>query len=451
MSEEARQEKRPNVIWIFGDQHRAQATGYNGDPNLFTPHLDRMAMEGVNFGSAVCGFPLCCPFRGSLLTSQYPHNCVPGHEFQMPPDQKTIAHVFNDEGYHTAYFGKWHLDGFKERNGRAGKHIIPPERRGGFQKWIGYENNNSQYDCWVHGGEGDDAFQYRLPGFETDCLTDLLIDYVKGRASTKSDDNTQPFFAVLSVQPPHDPYVAPPEFMQTHTPGRIQFRPNVPDIKRVRDQARLELNGYYAQIENLDWNIGRIRETLEELGLTNDTHIIFFSDHGDMHGSHGQFRKTTPYEESLRIPFIIAGGRPQYRYYRGRNDVPLNHVDIAPTTLGLCGIDKPEWMMGTDYSFMRDGDRPKPDFPDSAYIQETIPTGHGNSVDRPWRGVVTRDGWKYVCMEGQPWLMFNLNEDPYEEANLAHNTAFRAERKRLHEKLQWWIQETGDDFHLPKI
>ena len=86
--------KQKNVIWILGDQHRAQALSCNGDPNVNTPNIDRLAAEGVNFRRAVSGFPLCCPFRGSMLTSRYPHHCVPGHEYPMPDGQPTIAHVF---------------------------------------------------------------------------------------------------------------------------------------------------------------------------------------------------------------------------------------------------------------------------------------------------------------------------------------------------------------------
>jgi arylsulfatase A-like enzyme len=108
-------EYNPNVIWVFGDQLRGQAIGFNGDPNVSTPNIDNLARMGVNFTNAVAGFPLCCPFRGSLLTSQYPHNCVPGHEYQLNKNQKTIAHAFNDHGYDTAYFGKRHLDGYHEK------------------------------------------------------------------------------------------------------------------------------------------------------------------------------------------------------------------------------------------------------------------------------------------------------------------------------------------------
>lgn len=443
--------RRPNVIWVFGDQHRAQSQGHMGDPNLRTPTFDRLASEGLVATQAVAGTPLCCPFRGSLLSSQYPHRCVPGHEDAMPTDQRTVAHAFKAAGYHTGYFGKWHVDGYKERGGRAGLHIVPPERRGGFDTWTGYENNNSQFDCWVHGGEGSGAFQHRLPGYETDALTDLFIAHLKERAQGYRSGDGKPFFAALSVQPPHDPYVAPEEWMRRHSAASVQLRPNVPEIPRVVQQARREFAGYCAMIENLDWNLGRILAALETAGLGDDTHVVFFSDHGDMHGSHGMFRKTNPYEESIRVPFIISGVRPRYRFNSGRRPLPVNHVDIAPTSLGLCGIDPPDWMAGTDYSghYIR-GREVKHD-PDSAYLQLCRPTMHGNSTDRPWRGLATKDGWKYVCLEGQPWLLFHLNEDPYELVNLAHNTVFRAERKRLQDRLAQWIADTGDSFRLPEL
>lgn len=444
-------QRRPNIIWIFGDQHRAQATGYNGDPNVFTPNLDNLAASGVNFCNALSGFPLCCPSRGSLLTGRYPHKVVPGHEHQLPPEQLTIAHVFQEAGYRTAYFGKWHLDGFHERNGRAAMHIIPPDRRGGFQEWTGYENNNSQWDCWIHGGEAENAFHRRLDGYETDELTTLFTEYLE-RVGSVDPGEVTPFFAVLSVQPPHDPYMAPSQYRRRLSADHVRLRKNVPDIPSVVSQAKRELAGYYAMIENLDDNVGKIMETLRRLNLFDDTHIIFFSDHGDMHGSHGQFRKTSPFEEAIRVPFIISG---ELSFYNGRrtgsSSVPLNHVDVAPTTLGLCGIDKPSWMDGTDYSSHRLSSRETVPEPDSAYLQCVIPTGHAHSVDRAWRGIVTRDGWKYVAFEEVPWLMFNLNDDPYEQVNLAHNSLYAPIRRKLNQRVAEWIHDTDDRFTLPRF
>jgi len=223
--------QKDNVIWIFGDQHRAQALGVNGDPNVHTPNIDLLAAMGRNCTRAMAGMPLCCPFRGSLLASRYPHECVPGHEYQMPPELPTIATAFREHGYNTAYLGKWHLDGWKEKDGRAAMHIVPPERRGGFDDWLGFENNNAQYDSWIHGRvpewaescpypKGEEC-HYRLPGYETDALTDLLINFILHAGEKSRETGGFNFFAALSVQPPHNPFVAPPEYMSAHNPTEI--------------------------------------------------------------------------------------------------------------------------------------------------------------------------------------------------------------------------------------
>jgi arylsulfatase A-like enzyme len=312
---------------------------------------------------------------------------------------------------------------------------------------LGYENNNSQWDSWVCGNIHGEEVQYRLPGYETDCLTDIMIEYLDDKAEAKDE----PFFAVLSVQPPHDPYTAPTKYMEKHNPANIKLRPNVPEVASVTDVARRELAGYYSQIENLDYNVGRIVEKLHKTGQIWNTHIIFFSDHGDLHGSHGMFKKTNPYEESVRIPYIISGAGRRYNPYNtGRSDAMVNHVDIAPTTLSLCDIPVPEWMEGTDYSSHRMMNKTKSEEPDSIFMQSVIPTRHGDSTEFAWRGIVTNDGWKYVCFEHTHWLLFNLKEDPYEQVNLAHNSIYAEKRTELKDRLKKWIIVTGDEFNLPE-
>lgn len=164
--------------------------------------------------------------QGIKSPPPFPHHMVPGHQYPVPPGQKTIAHLFNDAGYHTGYFGKWHLDGFNEKDGRAAFHIIPPERRGGFQTWIGYENNNSP---GIHGFTAvkeETAFtivsrvmkRMRLP----------LLKYIHDRKTEQGTSTAKPFFAVLSVEPTHNPYIAPPQYMTRYNAEQIQLRPNVP-------------------------------------------------------------------------------------------------------------------------------------------------------------------------------------------------------------------------------
>jgi arylsulfatase A-like enzyme len=414
-----------------------------------------MANHGIHFPQAVAGSPLCSPFRGSLLTSRYPHEAVHTHNFPMPKGMPTIAQPFNEGGYDTAWFGKWHVDGTATGPDHGRTVTVPHDRRGGFGTWLGYECNNGAWEVWVHGHDGNKEVPcYRLPGFETDSLTDLLMDYIRQRAPVNDARDgkgralaTRPFFAALSVQPPHDPYVAPRQFMARHNAANIKLRPNVPDIPRITDRCRPALAGYYAMIENLDDNVGRILDLLCQTGLDRTTFVLFFSDHGDMHGSHGRFAKHMPHAESLHIPMLILGPRHDCRM--GPVDAPINHVDIAPTSLGLANLPIPIWMRGYDFSNLVRNDRPMPtDMPQSAYCQivRSCP-----GLGGPWRGIVTADGWKYAVTSAAPWLMFNTREDPFEQTNLVFDPQFTARREQLHTELARWIQQVDDPFELPKL
>lgn len=432
-----------NTLWIFGDQHRGQALGFTGDPNARTPRLDAMASQGLHFPNAVAGNPWCCPFRACLLTSLYSHqNGVIKTPQRLDPDLPLVTDVFNEHGYRTGYFGKWHLGGSNEAD------FIPREERGRFGTWIGYENYNAPFDSWVHGhdekGRDDQVAQAeKLRGYETDALTDHLLGFLE-------ETDERPFFAVLSVQPPHNPHIAPEETMRNYSAEEIELRPNVPPVDRVRKAAREELAGYYAQIENLDNNVGRVLDYLEKSGRRENTHVIFFSDHGDMHGSHGYLRKSSPWEESVGIPFIVQS--PSINDTAGeKRQAPMNHVDIAPTSLGLCGLDIPEWMVGTDFSYEIDPKRPRPAQEQSSAFLQHVHRKRFDCLNRVWRGIRTVDGWKYVCLEGQPFGLFNLNEDPYELNNLAFQDRFDSEREALQGGLQKWLEKTGDSFSLPDL
>ena len=438
--------KRKNLIWFVVDQMRAQATGINGDPNVFTPNLDNLAIAGRNFPNAVSGYPLCCPFRGSMITSKYAHNhSIKLHEERLDPDLPLVTDVFNEQGYETIYLGKWHMAGMKESEGRTATRVVPKVDRGRFDTWLGYENNNSQYDCYIHGHDGDEEVDlFKLPGYETDCLTDMAVERLKAR----SEDDA-PFFMVVSVQPPHVPGLAPAE-QRRYQAQQLTLRPNVPASEEA--DARIGLSSYYAQIENIDTNVGRVMETLRDENLIDDTYLMFFSDHGDQLGSQGRYGKCVPYEESLRVPVIVGGGVPRCQQRQGswNSDCLINHVDIAPTSLGLCGIDVPDWMEGYDYSHQC-SDRNTPaqnpgDEPASAYAQLI---GDRES-SYAWRCVVTRDGWKYACVDGGEWLMFDLNTDPTEQNNLAFQTKHKARRQELNTLLRNWAEKTGDSFGFPE-
>lgn len=445
-----RETKRPNVIWIIADQLRAQSLGFNGDENLHTPCIDNLARSGTVFSSALSGNPWCTPFRGSMLTGLYPHiNGCTQTPSRLNPEIPTIAHSFNAVGYHTAYVGKWHLSG-----SNSSTHIVPENERGGFAHWVGYENNNKQNDLYVHGSglEGP----VRLKEYETRSLSKLFISHLEEHAQQADPD---PFFAVLSVQPPHSPY-CPPDDRRSIPVSQVTFRKNVPHSKWVRTKAAGDVAGYSAMVEELDSMVAYIRRELKRLDLDRDTYILFFSDHGDMLGSHGQWEKSSPWEESIRIPMIISAIGAQEQIRVQQLDHPLNHVDIAPTTLGLCSIDVPNQMSGFDFSPLivhptRRGayhqQKALLSPPEAALLQQIPRKYHPHSVNRAWRAVVTRDGWKYVCTPKNDWLLFDLRDDPFEQCNLCYDTAYQTKKEELHALLGQLIETTGDSFELPDI
>ncbi len=223
--------RRPNVLWIFGDQHRAQATGYRGDANVATPNLDNLGRQGVRFDCAVAGAPWCTPFRGALLSGRYPHQTgVVANGIRLPPASPTVATAFNAAGYHTVYVGKWHLDGTNDPD-----HYVPPERRGGFRYWVGNEASNNQHEHYVYGTGRERP--WRLRGYVTDAFSDLLIEHLRDHVG--SGREYQPFFAVLSVQPPHGPNVTPtnpPYGARNLTPAEVKLRRNVPAVSWVEEK-----------------------------------------------------------------------------------------------------------------------------------------------------------------------------------------------------------------------
>ena len=195
--------------------------------------------------------------------------------------------------------------------GWAGEdYWVHPDNRGGFEDWFGFNLSNNFYRTFYCHGE--QVAPLALDGYQTDALTDLSLQYLSDY------DFDQPWFHVLSVESPHpgaggnpkyEGFPVPSEYEERFEPGRIRLRDNVPSDKR--DQAGQRLCGYYAMIANLDYNVGRILDWLDQTDQSQQTLVVFFSDHGDMLGSHAQWGKSSPWEEAIRIPFIIAkvGGR----------------------------------------------------------------------------------------------------------------------------------------------
>jgi len=422
--------RKPNLVYVFADQWRAQAFGYAGDPNAVTPNLDRLAGQSVNFTHAVSGCPVCSPYRASLLTGQYwlTHGIFL-NDVPLRDDAVSFAEALNGAGYGTAYIGKWHLDG------RGRSSFIPPERRQGFGYWrvqeCTHDYNHSQYYA--------DSPEPRLwEGYDADAQTDDALAWMKGAAAEE-----KPFALFLSWGPPHNPYeTAPERWKARFSPDTITLRPNVPE--EMAERARKDLAGYYAHAGALDENMGRIMDYLDEAGLADDTILVFTSDHGDMLGSQGMERKQKPYDESIRVPFLLRW--PAGLGKTGRAlDTPLNTPDILPTLLGLAGAEIPAAAEGRDFSrALREGKRPDGD---AALILCAHPFGEWIRTrgGREYRGVRTVRHTYVRSLDG-PWLLYDNEADPYQQRNLCGMQEHRQVQEELDARLKQILAERNDAF-----
>lgn len=415
--------RRPNVVFILADQWRAQALGCMGNTQVKTPHLDRFSQEGMLLENAISSYPLCTPYRAMLLSGRYPlsHGVV-FNDILLPEDELTMGEVFKSAGYRTGYVGKWHLDGLDR-----GAFTPPGPRRQGFDYWRVCNCDHSYFKAFYY---GDTPERIHIQGYEPDTQTDLAIDFI-------NQNRNNPFFLFLSWGPPHEPYVAPKKYMDMYDPGTLKLRRN------VRNANRKDIAGYYAHCTALDWNFSRLMSTLRESGLDDNTIVVFTSDHGDMLYSLDLKWKVWPYEESIRVPFIIR--YPGTIPAGARSDVLLGTCDIMPSLLSLCGITIPDNVEGIDLSARFRGES-RPD-PYSAILMAVRPPSHywermGLDV---WRGVRTKQ-YTYAAFRDRPWVLTDNVNDPFQIRNLVDDPNYQAVRRLLENDLKQWLERINDPF-----
>jgi arylsulfatase A-like enzyme len=423
---------KPNILYIFTDQMRASAMGCMHDEAVHTPHLDRLAAQGVLFTNAVANTPVCTPSRASLLTGRHAWTCRSiVNDIRLPEEERGIADVLRTYGYRTGYVGKWHLDGLPR------DAPIAPERRHGFDDyWAAYDCTHDYLAPRYYLGDATDPVVLD-EGYDADVQTGLAIDFLERYRD-------EPFCLYLSWGPPHAPYRAVPQpFLDMYPPDEIALRPN------AQGADRSAIAGYYAHITAIDRDVGRLMDALDRLGLAEDTIVVFSSDHGDMLWSHGRVRKQQPWEESIRVPLIVRwpGHLPAGQGPPGRqvSDLLVSVVDYAPTLLGLAGIPIPTEMNGLDLSdtFLGRSDQR----PVSALIAEYVSFGQ-SSLYQPWRGVRTPRYTYARWLQGGA-VLYDTAEDPYQLRNLIHEPGCAPLRDELEEELQRWLTQIDDPFLDP--
>jgi arylsulfatase A-like enzyme len=434
------QSVRPNILFIMGDDHTAQAISCYGSilaPYANTKNIDRLAAEGARLENCFCTNSICAPSRATILTGQYSHiNGVYTLLDSFEPQRKTFPTLLQNAGYQTALFGKWHLGTTPQ--GFDDYAII--EGQGRYRNPILYMKDKGKPQVFN--------------GHSTDVLTDLTIDWMK------KADRSKPFCLLCHYKATHDPWDSPDRFKQLYEDVEIPEPENLLDDYSDRSEAaarttlKLEMldqktyphevpkDASLAEIRKvvyqqyikdflrcgagIDENVGRILDYLDDAGLTQNTVVIYTADQGHFLGEHGYFSKRFMYEEALRMPFLVRYPK-EIRRGAVNDDITLN-IDFAPFLLDYGGVTVPPDMQGRSFRANVAGRTP-PDWRKSMYYRYWMHMMHRNVAAH--YGVRTHRYkliFYYGLGLGRPgtleettkpeWELFDLEKDPHEMHNV---------------------------------
>ena len=313
--------------------------------------------------------------------------------------------------------------------------FIPPDRRQGFDYWKALECTHDYSNSFYY-ADGPDKLKW--PGYDAVAQTRDACQFIRQHAASP-----KPFLLFLAWGPPHDPYfTAPEQYRLLHDPANLKLRPNVPAA--LESDVRKILAGYYAHGTALDSCLGDVLLALRDTNLEDDTILVFTSDHGDMLGSQGLFKKQKPFDESIRVPLLIRwpkglGSKPR------SVKAPFNSEDLMPTLLGLCGVTVPASVQGLNYSgYLHGGPNPG----DSASLLLCVaPFGEWERRvgGKEYRGIRTTR-YTYVRDLDGPWLLFDNQTDPYQTNNLVNLPPHASLQTELDTLLKRKLRAGGDDF-----
>lgn len=429
-------DKKKNIIVYFADQQRWDTVGAYGQVLNVTPNLDLMAQEGTRFEHAFTCQPVCGPARACLQTGKYATQlgcCV--NAVSLPIGEKTLAGYLNEAGYETGYVGKWHLASDKESNHYETVNV-PVKRRGGYQFWRAadvLEFTSHGYDGYVFDTEGN---KVEFEGFRPDCITDFAIEFLEKQTDQK------PFFLFLSHIEPHHQNDHGHHEGPRGSKERYQDFIAPDDLVNLQGNWREEYPDYLGCCNRLDYNLGRIRETLRRSHLDEDTIIFYLSDHGSHFQTRNWEYKRSCHEASIRIPMVAYGGP-----FTGGGVVydMTSLLDIPRTILECAGVQPPEEMQGI--SLIDLVQRNTPCYRDTLFIQISE-SQIGRCIRTPrWKYSITApgDGWTVFC--GDTYYedcLYDLHHDPAEQKNLISDPGYDAVRAMLAERLRYEMLQAGE-------
>jgi arylsulfatase A-like enzyme len=468
--------RKPNLLFIWTDEQRADTMAAYGNRKIHAPNLNKLAGESIVFENAYVTQPVCTPNRSAVMTGLWPHQsgCIKNN-IQLPSNVQCFPELLGDSDYRTAYMGKWHL----------GDEIFAQH---GFEEWVSIEdgyrryysngcdrNKRSDYHHFLigHGYKPD----YDNNAFSRSFAARRIFEHCKPKFLEKKAcdflrrHRKEPFILYINFLEPHMPFFGPLD--DEHKPEEIYLPSNFSDpleeneplrYRIIREYCRAKygkdekdiralIGRYWGLVAQVDLSVGAIIKTLDELGLADNTIVVYTSDHGDMMGSHHMVEKSVMYEEAVRVPWLMRIPQMKGRLIKNR----VSQIDMVPTLLDLMDYDGDGRFAGQSLVPLIKGSRVEQDHvfiewnPNSGAMKvkrggtQLAPKEELRRLENEHtRAVISPDGWKLCLSDTDKCQLFDLNKDPGETVNLFDSGRYKDTIKILTAMIQKW-QETVDD------
>ncbi len=478
-----RRSSKPNILFLWTDEQRADTMAVYGNRRIQTPNLNRLAAESMVFEKAYVSQPVCTPSRSTVMTGLWPHtNSCTQNNIPLPTDVPCLPELLNDPDYRTGYFGKWHL----------GDEIFAQH---GFEEWASIEDGYRRHYREDRDKERKSTYYYFLRdlGYEPDTDSGYFsrgyaarrpLEHCKPKFLERETcdfirrHRNEPFMLYVNFLEPHMPFYGP--FDDLHNPAEVRLPRNYEDpleeneplayrlkrahyrekgfeghdLKTESGWRRLVAN-YWGLCSQVDLSVGEILRTLEREGLADNTIVVYTSDHGDMMGAHQLLAKTVMYEESIRVPWLMR--IPQTGFTHQVIHRPVSHIDLVPTLLDLLGKTSETPLPGQSLMPVLKENKPQQDhvFLEwnpaenlvARYVSAMPSIGKEEAekaLSSYTRSVVSPDGWKLCLNTHDKNQLFNLNDDPGETTNLYYTGGHKDRIADLEKRIQQWQESVND-------
>jgi len=417
--------RQTNLLFIMSDQHQRSASGCYGSREVKTPNVDAIAANAVRFNRAYCQAPVCVPARGSIVTGLYPHtHGAKTLQDPLPEKARTIGHFFKERGYATGAIGKM--------------HFVDETKTHGFDYRLHHEHFlktlTKDEQARIRKDQGGAE---AVTGRPSDLPSGLFQDHYYAEETVKflHENRNRPFCLWSSFLMPHTPLVPMRRYFEMYSSARMTL-PRRTDHElqegfvghlirskergwytQTDEELHTSLAGYYGNVSQMDGYVGRVYDTLRELGLDKNTVVVYTADHGEMAGAHRMWTKHNMFEQSVGVPLLVS--LPDRMGAGTVREHLIEHVDLFPTLAELCGLGPVKGLHGRSFAALLQNRKYEArEFAYSEYyFCHNVFTRDDRYVGKPPILMVRTGKWKLNYLDWEKCELYDLTRDPGESHN----------------------------------